>query len=691
MQSNILDVQQPSEKRVRILIVDDNQQIHQDFKLILNPDTLFDDSENELNQLIDDVLDEKPASIPCNAYYQFDLDFALQGEEAAKMVDRAYLENNPYAVVFMDVRMPPGWNGIDTISHIWEKHPDIEMVICTAYSDYSWEDITNILGLSHRLVLLKKPFDNMEVKQLALSLTMKTSYYEKYQHHVEELEKEVKSRTEALEKAKITAEMANRAKSAFLANMSHELRTPLNGILGYADLMARDNEQSENEFSVVQQRNLHTIQRCGIHLLGLINNILDLSKIESGLMEKSETHFNLHQLIDDVKQMLVPRCQRHQLKLIIEVGETLPTMVSGDERKLRQILINLMGNSVKFTPPMGHIKLKLEMCSEQRILFSVEDTGQGIPKEDLQKIFKAFQQSSITIKASSSEDSTGLGLTICSNFVSLLGGQLQVESQIDMGSLFFFDIPLPEVESTTHHSNISQKIVAINRRASQLEDKHAKNYWHLLVVDDNDIGRYLMRDQLERIGFKVSIASDGKQALDLYKHINDDTNANTPPIDLVVSDVEMPNMDGEELLDQLKLINPKLPVILTSAFVLGSNKSYLLEKGADDFLSKPLDADKLFRTIAHHIEVKYVFKTQLEPRIEQHNLNALHQQFPQLPEQQRQQFSQYLEHGNLKDVRQLAQILKEQEPYTTLGEYICEMAEKYNTDALQNLFEQHDR
>ncbi|MFK5893330.1 MAG: ATP-binding protein, partial [Pseudomonadota bacterium] len=493
-------------KSARILIVDDNKDIHDDFKLIL--DLSQAEQSNELDDLLEHVLDEK--SIRNNGEHQFLLDSAFQGQEALQLVEKADQEGYPYTMVFMDIRMPPGWNGIETIRKIWKKYPDIEMVICTAYSDFSWEEINQTLGGSHRLLVLKKPFDRMEVKQLALSLSVKSNYYKKYQDHIAELEKAVKVRTKELEKAKIDAESANRAKSTFLANMSHELRTPLNAILGYAELMGRESDLSE-----VQEHHLSIVQRSGNHLLSLINNILDLSKIEAGLMEKTESRFNLTTLVHDVKQMLLPRCHRHHLTLSVKIEKDVPMVVKGDERKLRQILINLLGNAIKFTP-IGKITLLVE-TQDKKIKFSVSDTGQGIPEHDLEKIFKPFQQS----ETISSEASTGLGLNICYNFVKLLGGTLKVESVLEQGSCFYFCIELTVIDDRRLSETRNNKVIGI------VGDKH----WSILLVDSDELNRGFLFKLLTNVGFSVVEANNGQQGLDYF---------NQQSFDLIISGVEMP-------------------------------------------------------------------------------------------------------------------------------------------------------
>ncbi len=335
------------------------------------------------------------------------------------MVQLARNEGRPYAVAFVDMRMPPGWDGLETIEHLWEVDAELQVVICTAYTDHSWEDIVSRLGHDDRLLILQKPFSSIEVSQAATALTRKWN-----------LARQAKESLEA-------AEAASLAKSQFLSNMSHEIRTPMNGILGMSELLL------QTLLSDKQRRFAETVHRSGTALLDILNDILDYSQIESGTLEFRNTPFDLRQVVEDsVKRFSIPVASK-RLELTCVLPDSLSVRYEGDPVRIRQIVTNLIGNAVKFTEH-GKIVVQVTLVEEfgarETLRLDVKDTGIGIAPETQARLFKPFTQAdgSTTRKYGG----TGLGLAIVKRLAEMMGGAVGVESKVGQGANFWCTIRL---------------------------------------------------------------------------------------------------------------------------------------------------------------------------------------------------------------------------------------------------------
>ncbi|THU34047.1 response regulator [Niastella caeni] len=380
---------------------------------------------------------------------------------------------------------------------------------------------------------------------------------------------EERSAREDAERARAEAEQANKAKSIFLATMSHEIRTPMNGVIGMASLLAQTSLNEE------QRSYTETIQTCGENLLTVINDILDFSKIESGKMELEEKEFNLRICIEEVLDMFAPKAAQIGLDLVYQIECNVPHYITGDTTRLRQILINLVGNAIKFTHK-GEVfvrvyLMKLQEDNTVQLGFEVRDTGIGIPKDKLERLFKAFSQvdSSTTRKYGG----TGLGLVICEKLIRLMGGYIEVESKPGKGSVFAFTI----AAKTACKEITDETLVNANDIAGK----------RILIVDDNATNRKILKMQLEEWRLQPALAASGQQALDIL-------NSNQH-FDLVLTDMHMPEMSGIELAEQIRSLYPKLPIMLLSS--VGDDLSKEHRDLFSFVLTKPIKQQALFKYI----------------------------------------------------------------------------------------------
>ncbi|MCP4699881.1 MAG: response regulator [Gammaproteobacteria bacterium] len=386
-----------------------------------------------------------------------------------------------------------------------------------------------------------------------------------------------------LKKAKEMAEAANRAKSEFLANMSHEIRTPLNGILGFAQILKRD-----KSITPEQQDAIQTIQQSGEHLLKLINDILDLSKIEARKMELHPAGFHLHGFLDDIAGMIRMRAMQKDLEFVCKLSPHLPVAVNGDETRLRQVLINLLGNAVKFTE-QGKVSFRVSRHGD-KICFEIKDTGTGIAPEHLQNIFLAFQQAG---EQHNKVKGTGLGLAISKKFVEMMSGELKAESVVGRGSVFRFELTLPEADGW------QQPDKARKKRIKRIKGMTRS----ILAVDDEIVNRAILVNFLSHLGFEVREAVDGRDCIE---------KAEKNPPDIILMDLVMPVMDGFEAARRLRE-NPKLkniPILAASASAFDQDREWSIVAGCTDFIAKPIETDELLEKLRIHLELEWIYETE---------------------------------------------------------------------------------
>ncbi|AFZ08761.1 response regulator receiver sensor hybrid histidine kinase [Oscillatoria nigro-viridis PCC 7112] len=550
--------------------------------------------ENKGNILI---VDDTPENLQVLSATLCDRGYKVRGVISGKMAIRAARSGVP-DLILLDIKMPE-MDGYEVCRQLKAdpKTSEIPVVFISAL-DEVLDKLTafQVGGVDY----VTKPFHVAEVlARIEHQLTIQRLKKQLIDRN-KELQEEIIER----KKAEEAAAAASLAKSQFVANMSHELRTPLNAILGFTQVMSRDSLLGHENLE-----NLRIINRSGQHLLELINDVLDLSKIEAGIIALDERSFDLYLLLDTLEEMFQIKAETKKMQLRFSVEANVPQYIKTDEKKLRVCLINLLGNAMKFTRDGGRIWLRASVESNQQqpaesasypnstsvepllILFEVEDTGIGIATAEIDTLFDAFVQTQAGKKTA---DGTGLGLTITKKYVQIMGGDIWVKSVLGEGTSFKFNIRV--------FAAISSEItVATLQRAIALEADQP--VYRILAVDDNQDNRLLLVKMLQPIGFEVREAENGYQAVELWESWQPH---------LILLDTRMPVMDGFEAVRQIrakeKQTQWRTVIIALTASTFEERKGEIIAAGCDDFVQKPFQEQILFDKMACYLGVRYLYQ-----------------------------------------------------------------------------------
>nr|WP_287518755.1 response regulator [Okeania sp. SIO2C2] len=400
--------------------------------------------------------------------------------------------------------------------------------------------------------------------------------------------------------AKVAADTANKAKSEFLANMSHELRTPLNGILGIAQLL-----QNSPNFTSQEQQEVEIIYQSGSHLLTLISDILDISKIEAGKLEFLPEELDFPKFLHGIVEIFRIRAQEKKIYLNYEVTKKLPPRVIVDEKRLRQVLINLLGNAIKFTV-RGGVNFKVGSMGEndsksekqQKIRFQIEDTGKGIHPNDLEKIFLPFEQVGSN---RNKVEGTGLGLAISNKIVETMGGSLKVTSKPGIGSIFWVDLDLPLAKELPQPVNSNSSLITSQKSNNSQTIK--QSIVRILLAEDNPVNQIIAKKMLHRLGYTIEIAKNGLAAVEAAKN---------QFYDIILMDIQMPEMDGLEATHHIRqqfknTASTCQPwIIAMTANAMKEDRENCLKAGMNDYLSKPVQLHELAAILENFHKLKHI-------------------------------------------------------------------------------------
>jgi signal transduction histidine kinase len=533
----------------------------------------------------DDELDRKLVKlvlIKAAAQIQFNVETAQNMSEAL-----AKLADSSFSIVLLDLNLPDS-RGTETVQKVFEVAPDVPIVVLTGLDDEdagldairSGAEDYLVKGDSLEYTLIRTIRYAIERKKTESSIL-------EAKQELERINTRLLKATKTAQEMAAEAERANASKSEFLANMSHEIRTPMNAIIGFSEVLG------EEPLTDQQKQYIKLILNSSRHLLGVVNDILDFSKIEAGQMSTESIECDIRVILEDVESLMNPLVKKKNLQLKIGYSDDVPVAIMADPARLRQCLINLLNNAVKFTE-QGYVRIfaqKILKNNNPFIEFEVSDTGIGIPTEKLGTIFDSFTQAdgSTTRKYGG----TGLGLTITKQLAGLMGGDVTAESRVGRGSTFRFYIPattppeqFPENDESANNSEAEQ----------ETEMKHGNSQTEfsgrVLVAEDGLANQALIKLLLEKLGFVVTVAGDGLEAVDAIKNQH---------FEMVFMDMQMPNVNGYEATGRLRSLGINTPIIAMTANTAAEDEKQCLAAGCDDFVSKPIDKAHLLKVIREHL------------------------------------------------------------------------------------------
>ena len=572
--------QSAPDKGRRILVIDDNRAIHEDFRKVLTTTTPQDSPLAEAEALL---FNEKPDA---EVRPSFHLDSAYQGQEGLVLVQQSIQNHRPYAVAFVDIRMPPGWDGVETTQKLWEVDPDLQVVICTAYSDYSWDELIRKVGNSDRLLILKKPFDTVEVLQLANALSEKWRLHRRVRRQMDDLEKTVTERTQQLQttndqlvveieehqlnkqrlqqavedlkaaQEQVIQQERLRALGSMASGIAHDFNNSLVGILGLTELLLNRPEDLENKAKAT--RYLEMINTTAKDAGKIVDRLREFYRFR----EKREAleAIDLNQLVDGAITLTQPRwkTQVEARNISITVQRDLQEIpkVTGNIAELRDVLTNLIFNAVDAMPMGGNITIRTH-CKDNQVVLEVSDTGQGMTKEIRRRCFEPF----FTTKGT---HGTGLGLSMVHGIAQRHQATIEVKSEVGKGSTFIIRFAPQSAPAQTVSPPLPNATLQNLR---------------VLLVDDELMVRTIIGEYLAIDGHAVKTADGGRDGVEKF---------GKDQFDLVVVDRAMPDMNGDQVATAIRSVNPKVPIVMLTGFGSMMEANGERPEGVDLVVGKPV-------------------------------------------------------------------------------------------------------